>query len=154
MIEWIEGQERAWETLEGAAWQQLVWNGQSFDPLAVAELNERLIPEGFAYGAGLSRGHAPTCFLGELQELRRRDGLTILILGPELARDLDAAPALRQGSLIYARRQAWGFYLWDRLSDPTMQNNGFMKAALEVYGFDLLGLLRTPEATRENLRPS
>ena len=146
VIEWIEGQERAWETLEGAAWQQLVWNGQTFDPLAVAELNERLIPEGFAYGAGLSRGHAPTCFLGELQELRRRDGLTILILGRELARDLDAAPALRQGSLIYARRQAWGFYLWDRLSDPTMQNNGFMKAALEAYGFDLPGLLRTPEA--------
>lgn len=149
VIEWIELRERTWETLEGAAWQQLVLSGQAFDPLAVAEINERLIPEGLAYGAGLSRGHAPTCFLGELQELRRRDGLTILVLGPELARDLDAAPALRQGSLIYARRQAWGFYLWDRLSDPAMQNNGFMKAALEFYGLELSGLLRDVRAHQE-----
>jgi hypothetical protein len=149
VIEWIEGKEQVWETMEGAAWQQLVWEGQTFEPQAVAELNQVLIPQGFAYGAGLSRGHAPTCFLGELAEIRRRDGLTILILGAELARDLDAAPALRQGPLIYARRQAWGFYLWDRLSDPTMQNNGFMQAALETYGFDLAGLVRTPEAHQE-----
>ena len=130
MLEWIEIKERTWEALEGAAWQQLVWNGQTFDPLAVAELNQRLIPQGYAYGAGLSRGQAPTCFLGELQEIRRHDDLTILVLGRELARDLDAAPALRQGPLIYARREAWAFYLWDRLSDPVQQKNRFLKIAL------------------------
>jgi len=145
VIEWIEAKERTWEALEGASWQELVWDGQTFDPLAVEELNQRLLTQGFAYGAGLSRGHAPTCFLGELAEIRRRDGLTILILGPELARDLDAAPALRQGPLIYARRQAWAFYLWDRLSDPTQQNNAFLKDGLEAYGLDLASLTRNPE---------
>lgn len=145
VIEWIEAKERTWEDLEGADWGDLTWNGLSFEPLAVDDLNQRLVPQGFAYGAGLGRGHAPTCFLGELQERRRLGELTILILGPELARDLDAAPALRQGSLIYARRQAWAFYLWDRLSDPTQQHNAFLKVALEAYGLDLAGLLRNPE---------
>lgn len=146
VIEWIEAKERTWEVLEDATWQPLAWNDQTFEPLAVAELNQRLIPQGFAYGAGLGRGHAPTCFLGELQEVRQRGGLNILVLGRELARDLDAAPALRQGSLIYARRESWAFYLWDRLSDPTQQKNTFLKVALADYGLDLPALLRDPQA--------
>jgi hypothetical protein len=148
VIEWIEVKEHTWETLEGAPWRLLTWDGRSFDPLEVEALNRELVPQGLAYGAGLGRGHAPTCFLGELSESRRHGDLTILVLGREMARDLDAAPALRQGSLIYARREAWGFYLWDRLSDPTQQNNAFLKVALEAYGLDLAGLLREPEAHR------
>ena len=146
VIEWIEGKERTWEALEGAPWRPLTWDGRSFEPLEVEALNRELVPQGLAYGAGLGRGHAPTCFLGELIESRRHGDLTILVLGRELARDLDAAPALRQGSLIYARREAWAFYFWDRLSDPTQQNNAFLKLALEACGLDLAGVLRHPEA--------
>ena len=149
VIEWIESKERAWEALEGAPWRLLTWDGRSFDPLEIEVLNRELVPQGLAYGAGLGRGHAPTCFLGELTESRGHGDLTILILGRELARDLDAAPALRQGSLIYARREAWAFYLWERLSDPTQQNNAFLKVALEAYSLDLAGLLRRPEAHRD-----
>jgi len=149
VLEWIELKERTWEALEGAAWQQLVWHGQSFEPLAVAELNQRLVPQGCAYGAGLSRGQAPTCFLGELQEIRRHDNLTILVLGRELARDLGATPALRQGPLIYARQETLSYYLWDRLSDPSQQKNAFLRIALAAYGLDLAGLLRYPTAHRD-----
>ncbi len=149
VLEWIEIKERTWEALEGAAWQQLVWNGQTFEPLAVEELNQRLIPQGCAYGAGLSRGQAPTCFLGELQEIRRHDDLTILVLGRELARDLGAAPALRQGPLIYARQETLSYYLWDRLSDPTQQKNAFLRIALAAYGLELAGLLRYPTDHRD-----
>ena len=154
MLDWIEIKERTWEALEGAAWQQLVWNGQTFEPLAVAELNQRLIPQGCAYGAGLSRGQAPTCFLGELQEIRRHDDLTILVLGRELARDLGAAPALRQGPLIYARQETLAYYLWDRLSDPSQQKNAFLRIALAAYGLDLAGLLRHPRPTGTPMTPS
>lgn len=149
VLTWIEAKERTWEALEEAPWRQLTWDGQTFEALAVEELNERLNPQGFAYGAGLSRGHAPTCFLGELIEIRCRDDLTILVLGRELARDLGAAPALRQGPLIYARRETLAYYLWDRLSDPSQQKNAFLKIALAAYGLDLSGLLRDPEAHRE-----
>lgn len=149
VLEWIEARERVWEALEGAVWRRLPLGGRHFQPLAVAELNRRLIPLGFAYGAGLGRGQAPTCFLAELQEVRRpkiNDDLTILLLGPELARDLDAVPALRQGSWIYIRRQAWAFYLWDRLCDPGQQSKPLMQVALAAYGLDLSALLREPAA--------
>jgi len=75
--------------------------------------------------------------------------LTILILGPELARDLDASPGLCQGTLIYARRQALAFYLWDHLSDPTQQGNAYLQLALKSYQLTLKNLLADPEALQE-----
>jgi Family of unknown function (DUF6866) N-terminal domain/Family of unknown function (DUF6866) C-terminal domain len=146
VLDWIEAQEEAWTDLEKSGWQELNWQGQEMDPFAVAELNSLLEHEGLAYGAGLTYGQAPMCFLGELRETRKCPELTVLILGPELARDLDAAPALRQGSIIYLRTEPLAFYLWDNLSDPTKQNNIFLKIALAARNIDLADLLRQPEA--------
>jgi hypothetical protein len=146
VLEWIARRERTWDNLEEASWQALAWGQSAIDPFAVDTLNDHLIPQGLAYGAGLSRGLAPTFFLGELLEARHLGELTILVLGPELARDLDASPALCQGTLIYARRQALAFYLWDRLADPTQQGNAYLQLALKAYGLPLKDLLRDPEA--------
>jgi len=145
VLTWVEGRERHWENLEDRAWQPLIWDGVHFDPFGVAELNERLIPQGLAYGAGLARGLAPTFFLGELAQVRRQGEVTILVLDQELARDLDGTPALCQGTLIYARKQALAFFLWDRLSDPVQQNNRFLKIALEACGLPLARLLQNPD---------
>jgi hypothetical protein len=149
VLEWIARRERTWDDLEDAVWRPLPWGAAALDPFAVEALNEHLIPRGLAYGAGLSRGLNPTFFLGELVEVRRLGDLTILILGAELARDLDASPALCQGTLIYARRQALGFYLWDRLADPTQQGNAYLQIALQAYNLPLPKLLRDPEAYQE-----
>lgn len=144
VLDWIEVQEEAWTDLEEAGLQELSWHGQLMDPYAVADLNALLGQEGLAYGAGLTHGLAPMCFLGELWETQRREALTVLIIGPELARDLDAAPALRQGPVIYLRTEPLAFYLWDNLSDPTKQNNIFLKIALAARGIDQDGLVRHP----------
>jgi hypothetical protein len=146
VLDWIEAQEEAWTDLEESGFQPLNWQGKQVDPFAVAELNVLLEHEGLAYGAGFTYGQAPMCFLGELWEIRSPPELTILILGPELARDLDAAPALRQGSVIYLRTEPLAFYLWDNLSDPSKQNNIFLKIALAARDIDLAELLRQPEA--------
>ncbi len=148
-LEWIARRERTWDDLEEASWRTLPWGAAAIDPFAVATLNDHLIPQGLAYGAGLSRGLTPTFFLGELLEERRVGELTILILGPELARDLDASPALCQGTLIYARRQALAFYLWDHLADPTQQGNAYLQVALKAYNLTLKDLLSDPEAHQE-----
>jgi len=148
-LEWIARRERTWDDLEEASWRTLAWGAAAIDPFAVETLNHRLIPEGLAYGAGLSRGLAPTFFLGELLEMRRVGALTILILGAELARDLDASPGLCQGTLIYARRQALAYHLWDRLSDPTQQGNAYLQIALKAYNLPLKKMLRDPEAYQE-----
>jgi hypothetical protein len=152
VLAWIDHTERSWEALEGQTWRPLASGEISFDPCAVAAVNEHLFPQGLAYGAGLSRGLAPTCFLGELAEMRRGEEVTILVLGAELARDLDASPALCQGRLIYARKQTLAYYLWDHLSDPTQQNNPFLKIALAAHQMTLEGLLRAPEAHAEQFQ--
>ena len=149
VLAWIARRESTWDDLEEAAWRDLAWGDAAIDPFAVETLNARLIPQKLAYGAGLSRGLTPTFFLGELLAVRHEGPLTILVLGPELARDLDASPALCQGTLIYARRQALAFYLWDRLSDPTQQGNAYLQLALKSYGIALKDLLRNPEAYQE-----
>jgi len=152
VLAWVEEQERAWDTLEDAPWRALAWGMDTFEPQEVDAVNQHLLPLGLAYGAGLSRGMRPTFFLGELAGARQQGELTILILGPELARDLDGTPALCQGSLIYARKEALGYYVWDRLADPVQQNNEFLKIALAGYRLRLKDLLQDPEAHQEQFR--
>jgi hypothetical protein len=149
VLAWIADQESAWDTREGESWQELRVNGVSLDPFAVEQVNSFLQPGKLAYGAGLCRGLAPTFFLGELAEVRREEDLTILVIHRELARDLDGTPAMRQGSLIYARRQALAYYLWDRLADPTQEANRFLKAGWKAQESPLPHLLKDPEGHQE-----
>jgi hypothetical protein len=145
ILAWIADLESAWDAREGEPWQELRVNGLTLDPFAVEQVNSFLKPGGLAYGAGLCRGLAPTFFLGELAEVRREKDLTILVIEKELARDLDGTPAMRQGSLIYARRQALAYYLWDRLADPTQESNRFLKAGWSAGETPLPHLLQDPE---------
>jgi hypothetical protein len=149
VLAWVADLESAWDAREGESWQELRVNGLSLDPFAVARVNAFLEPGGLAYGAGLCRGLAPTFFLGELSEVRRQGDITILVLERELARDLDGTPAMRQGNLIYARRQALAYYLWDRLADPTQQGHRFLKAGWSSATASLADLLADPEAHQE-----
>ncbi len=148
VLAWVAEVESAWDELEDAQPSHLRLHGRTFEPFQVEDLNAFLSPQGLAYGAGFTRGLAPTFFLGELTEARQEDGLTILILGEEAARDLDGTPALRQGNLIYARRQAVEFYLWDRLADPAQQGDCRVEVALSAYGMSLNRLLADPEGHR------
>ena len=149
VLDWIAAQESAWDAMEDEPWDQLRWNGGSLDPFAVDDINLLLQPEGLIYGAGFGRGLAPTFFLGELTEVRTDGDLTILVVGDELARDLDGAPALAQGNLIYARAQALAFYLWDRFSDPAQQNNRYFKVALASRKLCPEKLLKNPQTFEE-----
>jgi hypothetical protein len=148
-LAWVAAQEPVRQGLEDAACRPLTLIGASFGPQEVEEVNRLLVPRGYAYGAGLGRGLRPTFFLGELHARRHQEGLTIFVLGPELARDLDGSPALAQGDLIYARKESLAFYLWDHLADPMQQRNDFLRLALEGYGLELPDLLRDPESQAE-----
>ncbi len=146
VLAWVESEESLWDSLEGLSFQPLPLGGTELDPFQVAEVNQALFPQDLAYGAGYTRNLAPTFFLGRLTDVRHVEELTILVLGPELARDLDGTPALLQGNLIYARKEALAFYLWDRLSDPVQENNAPLRVALEAYGLSRPALLQDPEA--------
>jgi hypothetical protein len=145
VLAWVADLEVAWDAREGESWQKLPLNGHAVDPFEVERVNSFLEPGGLAYGAGFSRGLAPTFFLGELAEVRREDGLTILVLDKELARDLDGTPAMCQGNIIYARRQSLAYFLWDHLADPGQQSNRFLMAGWSSRGPALVDLLKNPE---------
>lgn len=149
VLAWVAQQESAWEAREGESWQELPVNGRWLNPFDVKGVNEVLAAAGLAYGAGLGRGLAPTFFLGELLEQRQLGDLTVLVVDREWARDLDGTPGLCQGPLIYARRQALAYYLWDRLADPVPQGQRYLEAALASYGVPLQALLRDPEAHQD-----
>ncbi len=149
VLAWVADQESLWDAREGESLENLRLNGQTLDPFEVEQVNAFLEPEGLAYGAGFGRGLAPTFFLAELAEVRREEDLTILVLDGELARDLAGNPAMRQGSLIYARRQSLAYYLWDRLADPTQQGNRFLRAGWLIREASLPALLRNPEHYQE-----
>ncbi len=145
VLAWVEQEEALWDSLEGQAFQPLPLNSRELDPFEVAQVNEALLLQDLAYGGGYTRTLTPTFFLGRLTEVRHVGELTILVLGEELARDLDGTPALLQGKLIYARRQALAFYIWDRLSDPVQENNLCLRFALEGYKIRRQALLQAPE---------
>jgi hypothetical protein len=149
VLAWIADMESSWDAREAEPLQDLRLNGLSLDPFEVEQVNAFVEPEGLAYGAGFGRGLAPTFFLAELVEVRREDDLTVLVLDGELARDLAGNPAMRQGSLIYARRQCLAYFLWDHLADPTQQGNRFLKAGWMIKGASPPALLRDPESHQE-----
>lgn len=149
VLAWIADQETAWEEREGEPWQELRVNGLLLDPFDAAPVNAFLTPGGLAYGAGFCRGLAPTFFLGELAEVRREEDVTIFVLDTELARDLDGTPAMRQGEVIYARRQSLAYYLWDRLADPSRQGRRFLAAGGAPREVPFPGLLKDPEGHQE-----
>ena len=149
VLAWVATLEAAWDAREGESCQELRVNGLALDPFNVEQVNAVLEPAGLVYGAGLCRDLAPTFFLGELSQVRQEEDLTVLVIDRELARDLDGTPALRQGNLIYARRQALAYYLWDRLADPSEAGNRFLKAGWSTRTASLAGLLQDPEAHQE-----
>lgn len=152
ILQWIEDREEMWAGLEETPFADLIWEENGIDPFNVESINAEFIPQGLAYGAGYSRGLRPTFFLGELEEVRYVDGLTILVTGPELARDLNSHPGLRQGQIIYLRKEALAYYLWDQLADPTQQKNPFLQVALSAYAMPLLKVLRDPAGYQEQFQ--
>ena len=145
VLAWVADLESTWDEREGEAWQELRLDGLCLDPFDAEQVNPHLQPGGLAYGAGLCRGLAPTFFLGELCDVRQEGDITIFVLDTELARDLDGTPAMRQGKVIYARRQCLAYYLWDRLADPTQQGHRFLKAGWSSPETSLCDLLKDPE---------
>jgi hypothetical protein len=148
VLAWVADTESTWEEREGEPWQELRINSLCLDPFEAEQVNSLLNPGGLAYGAGLCRGLAPTFFLGELCEVRQERDLTILVLDAELARDLDGTPAMRQGKVIYARRQSLAYYLWDRLADPSRQGHRYLAAGWSFPETSLADLLKDPERHR------
>jgi hypothetical protein len=134
---WLAERESHWSELEGQDFVSLpTGEGGQFDAFNVAGLNERLLPHGLIYGAGLAGPHRPGFFLAQLDALRQRDdGLTVQVCGRELARGLFAPPAALQGDTIVLRRESLARWLWEKFEVFDLKRaDGPFKAVSDAYG--------------------
>ncbi len=153
--EWIAEREALWDSLAEADWRALPLGDGPADPFDVDAVNAALMPEGLLYGAGRGRFGKPHFFLADLASREHRDGIEVVEAGCEYVRDIDAAPAVLQGSRIVLRREAFERWLWLRAEAwEARAAEGDLAAALEAYGFGAergTALARMAQAERETL---
>lgn len=134
--EWLKSREQAWEHLEQDAFEPLPLEGGALDPFEAAAANQELLPQGGVYGAGYGRMGKQVFFLGALQRIDQREGLTICVSSCEYARELAAPPAMLQGRTIYVRLESVRRYLWEKIEEwQWRKQGGAMSRVLAGYDF-------------------
>ena len=142
--EWIAKREALWDALADEPYAALPATDADLDPFEADALNESLLPQGLLYGAGRLGGHdrgRPVFFLAECRARTRRDGLTVLQAGRELARGLAAPPAVLAGGgagPIVIRREALARWCWQGYEAWTMRRRegSAWHAVVQAYGLD------------------
>jgi len=132
---WIEKKEGRWPELEQQTFRDLIVNGKTYHPFAVAEINEALLPEGFVYGAGYGMYMKPSFFLAELRSVRELSGLTVYTSGKELVRDLFTAPGMLQERSIFLRLEPLMMLLLYKQSELNIRRVTSLEDAFAHYGF-------------------
>jgi len=113
--DWLTEREHRLQNLEGEDFNELAHGGSVFDPFDAEAINAALNPDGLVYSAGLVNGARPHFFLAELEdEKRARDGFVLRVSGRELARCLNAPPAMTRGATIFLRRESLRRFLWEK----------------------------------------
>ncbi len=136
--DWLSAREGHLESLEQADFMALGWDGKSIDPYDADAVNAAVNSLGLVYSAGLVDGARPQFFLAELEEERRSDnGFVLRISGRELARCLNAPPAMTRGSTIFLRRESLRRYLWEKYESWLWSRpDNAMARAIAYYPFD------------------
>jgi len=133
---WLTEREALWEQVAGDDFAAVPVSQQRFEPFDVAAINRALAPLGLVYGAGIGRFGRPHFFLGRLDRRESVDGLQVVVIACEYARDLAAIPAALQGDTIIVRVEALRQFLWEKAEAwGVKQAAGPMRRALECYGW-------------------
>jgi len=134
VLKWIGDKEESWEKLVEKDFGDIILLEQRFDPFDVKGINAILEPHGYIYGGGYARSLKPSFFLAAVEDKKEINGITIFVLGEELARDLLTTPALSQESCIYFRKESAKLYLWDQIFYVKKSGHYALKFGLEDYG--------------------
>jgi hypothetical protein len=136
--EWLTAREAHLEALEHEDFSRVVVDGRAIDPFDAESVNAALAGHGLVYSAGLVSGARPHFFLAELEgEQRAEDGFLLRVSGRELARGLNAPPAMTRGSTIFLRRESLRRYLWEKYESWLWSRpDNAMARAVACYPFD------------------
>ncbi|MCB1723523.1 MAG: hypothetical protein KDJ39_07495 [Gammaproteobacteria bacterium] len=136
--DWLTAREQRLELLEDAEFRGIPCNDGEIDPFDAEAVNVALRGTGLVYSAGLVQGARPHFFLAELEsEQYADDGFVLRVSGRELARCLNAPPAMTRGSTIFLRRESLRRYLWEKYESWLWnRTQGAMARAVASYPFD------------------
>ncbi len=135
ILDWISQREEYWATIRDDPYQGLNFDGKAFlDPFETDELNADLYDERLLYGAGYGRSFKAVFFLAEVLEEKKVLGHRVVILGSEKARELSSPFAMTQNGVIYIRKEALRFFLWDHLQEIRPSARAGLNFALGSYG--------------------
>ena len=134
ILDWIGGREQRWERLADENFGSITIRNQQLDPFDTVSINNLLEPLGLFYGAGYAHGLKPTFFLARLEKIEQLDGIAVVILGSELARDLLTIPALSQDNVVVLRQDAARLHLWDKMFYLRKSARPAMQFALKTCG--------------------
>ncbi|SMC26925.1 hypothetical protein SAMN02746041_02814 [Desulfacinum hydrothermale DSM 13146] len=151
LLDWIETREARWEEIDSEGFTSLRIGSELLDPFQVERINDVLVPEGLVYGAGYVAGLRPSFFLGTLREIQYLDDVRVLMVGKELARDIFASPAMRQGSIIYARHHPMVSFLWEQIFERRPSARNALHFALAQYGLDMEAVSADPNGHADRL---
>lgn len=135
--DWLTGREAVWNELDEQDYAPLYLNGYAYDPFDNEAINTQINGKGLVYSAGYGRRCRPLFFLAELEQKIEQDDYTILVAGRELARDVEAPPAMNQGKQVFIRRESLRRMLWEKVEE--WRWNGIdspLGRALAGYDFD------------------
>ena len=156
VLAWIDKKEQLWERLQNEDFNPLDIDGKAYDPFDVHGINARLAPRGLFYGAGYAQSLKPSFVLGQVDDRHRHNGLAVVHMGAELARDLLTLPALSQGDVVVLRKEAARLFVWDQIFYVTPSRRPFLEYALAhagIHKFDPGGLQRHFGPLLESLYP-
>lgn len=147
VLKWIGDKEETWEKLVEKEFGAITLLGHRFDPFDVKGINGILEPLGYIYGGGYARVLKPSFFLAAIEDKKEINGITVFVLGEELARDLLTIPAMSQDNCVYVRKESARLYLWDQIFYIKKSGRYALKFGLENYGLKE----QTPENLHRNL---
>lgn len=135
--DWLTAREQRLEALVDDPFVELPCDGRYIDPFDADAVNAAIGPLGLVYSAGLADGARANFFIGELeQETRSQNGFGLRVSGRELARCLNAPPAMTRGSTIFLRRESLRRYLWERYESWLWNRpQNAMARAIDCYPF-------------------
>lgn len=135
---WLSERESLWEDMLSADFQPVEIDGKLLDPFDTEAINRALASHKLVYSAGLTGGAKAHFFLGRLlsQEAEGSD-FTLYVSGDELARCLNAPPAMASEHSIFLRRQSMHRYLWEKYETWAWSRpDNALGRALACYPFD------------------
>ncbi len=134
LLDWIEAKENYWETIADEPFRQLAINGRICSPDDCPVVNEYFRDKRLVYGAGYGRSMKAVFFLAEMAEQRTVAGLPVFILGKERAKEMASPFAMAQDGVIYIRREALRYFLWDYIQELRASCRSSFRHALQLHG--------------------